>query len=179
MNLPHTPCHAVLNRVPTSSRPVYTSCSTVGYGWRHHIYTVSLHEVWTLHLSSPAWLRPFIFWSILFKRIAGFVGLVFCYCNSESPAKPIYMNTFSNWHASTFCVWFANSHESVGMVHDQVYLENGLKSFQNGLTIIFVVGHDTKNSVPCYVVEGQALCHALGRWPKETEIPRSMLCSRW
>lgn len=124
-------------------------------------------------------LCPFIFWSILFKRIAGFVGLVFCYCNSESPAKPIYVNTFSNWHASTFCVWFANSHESVGMLHDQVYLENGLKPFHNGLTIIFVVGHDTKHSVPCYVVEGQALCHALGRWPKETEIPRSMLYSKW
>lgn len=73
----------------------------------HPIYTVSLHEVWTLHLPSPAWLSPFFFWCILFKKLAGFVGLAFCYCNSESPAQPIYMNTFSNWHASTFCVWFA------------------------------------------------------------------------
>lgn len=36
-------------------------------------------------------------------------------------------------------VWFANSHESVGMLHDQVYLENGLKPFYNGLTIIFLL----------------------------------------
>ena len=56
-----------------------------------------------------------------------------------------------------------NTHGSVHMVHDQVYLESGLKSFHNGLTVVFVAGHDTKHSVPCYVVEGQALYHALGR----------------
>lgn len=91
----------------------------------HHIDIVSLHEVCTLHLSSPAWLNPSPAWLnlscfIYFVKKAVSFLFVLCFVQ-QSQCIWIHSQIGKLPH---FVCRLLTSHGPVHLVHGQVYMDS-------------------------------------------------------